>query len=805
MTRYFVFKVSYKKGEGIARGGEIELKTKKNRDLVSPGDKFLLYLKEKGIMATGFSIKTISDSRPYPSEISVLPSFISKYRPDDSTLLAKSRVIEISPTQYQTFKGKMETMKVGTFSELKSKPQREGASFENEVFDFFQQLFTPLSEFSQVNRNVTYQGKYPTEVSIKFRGYEIPCDAFINPGEITAKIRRFRAMYNDVDQSLQSFYRFVLFYRGAEEDLSYDRDSLPNNITILDRSAKEYYEWLLDRTPFIGNKGKGTPVAAYHLLGELGISIPDEQIMAKPYFKLNDGENLLYLFKKDVKEVVPVLFVARRGRGSKKFYQRLLKRDKIEGSGSIDDYLSPEDNDSSQREHTTFLNSVVISPSEIVEQDDHIAIPFKYGSVAILDGQHRVYGAYLNSLRIGKQNELYFTAIVDKDKRSIPMEVQQEYFVSINTEQTKVEPEQIWRSYSELKYYRNRSEGIVSQIAKEIEKREVLTIRKQMRKELRLRGISFAGLCENVRKYLASTKTTYKGKDKDYKDNETRQIVEKTVRQLQVLINAFKEGLSSEQAKIFLEHDGRLSILFKLFYNIYKQNDNKLDQKTVEPYVKALKLVLEEDAALKDKLETSGEGPRSKSAEMLAIMINGKLPSGIRILGFSTGTQNSPILISIGNKLSKLSATSIKDENGKRLPVFDSTGGWFSYAIELNKDVVSPESFYSNVINNLYRLLHENNHIPEEFRNKDVKKEIDYMRTWHEHDTHTRDIKESENKKARSISVVKKYFNVNKLPEELSISQLIEFKEKLLGNVDIYLQELNDYIIAQSPIYRPPQ
>jgi hypothetical protein len=187
------------------------------------------------------------------------------------------------------------------------------------------------------------------------------------------------------------------------------------------------------------------------------------------------------------------------------------------------------------------------------------------------------------------------------------------------------------------------------------------------------------------------------------------------------------------------------------------------------------------------------------------MLINGKLPKGVRILGFSTGTQNSPILISIGSKLSKLSATSIKDENGKRLPVFDATGGWFSYAIELSKDVVSPESFYSNVVNNLYRLLHENNHIPEEFRNRDVKRYVDYMRIWHGHDTHTSDIKDSETKKERAISVVWKYFNVNKLPEELSISQLDKFKEFLLGDVNTYLQALQEYITANNPVYRPPQ
>ncbi|MGC8618728.1 MAG: hypothetical protein ACP5UZ_08370 [Thermoplasmata archaeon] len=804
MTRYFVFKVTYQEGEKISQGSGIELKTKKNRDLVSPGDKFLLYLKEKGIMATGFSIRTVSDTKPYLSEISVLPSFISKYKPDDSTLLAKSRLVEISPSQYQMFKEKMESMKVGYFSELKSRPQQEGTNFENEVFNFFKELFAPLSEFSQVNQKVTYLGKYPTEVSIKFRSYEILCDAFINPGEITRKIQRFKAMYHDVDSTLQSLYRFVLFYRGDEDDLSYDKESLPKNIIILGARAKEYYEWLLEKTHLVGDKGKKTPVAAYHLLGELGISIPDEQIIAKPYIKLNDGENLLYIFKKDVKEMVPILYVARRERGSKKFYQRLLRRDKMEGSGSIDDYLSPEYNNTLTREHTTFLNSVVISPEEVIEQENHIAIPFKYGSVAILDGQHRVYGSYLNSIKIGKQNELYFTAIVDKDRRSIPMEVQQEYFVSINTEQTKVEPEQIWRSYGELKYYRNRSEGIISQIAKELEKKEILHIKKQMRKEPKLHGISFAGLCENVKKYLSSTNLIYKSRDEEYSDGEAREIINKGVKQLQIFLETFKEGLTKEQSQIFLGHDGRLSILFKIFYNIYKQNDNRVDERIVKPYVIAFKAALEKDPTIKDNLETSGEGPRSKSAEMLALLINGELPGGTKVLGYSTGIKNNPVLKSIGLNLSKLAATSIKDENGKKLPVFDSTGGWFSFALELSKEVTSEESFYNNVVNTLYKLLHEHNRIPEEFRNKDVKQDIDYLRTWIYHDTHDSDIRNSEIKKDRAISVVKKYLGTNKLPNELTVNQLIELKDRLLKGVDTYLLKLQEYIDKESPVYRPP-
>jgi len=812
LTKYYVYRVDYGKGKTL-QSGWIKLGTKKMKDKINVGDRFLVYIKNKGILATGFSIREVDDNKPYNAKINLLPRFMSDFKPNDKSLEKRGKFLEISEEKYNTFKESMERSKVNDYSDLKNQAQIKGEKFEEEIYNFLNDLFTPLSDSSEVKQKVYYEtgagdGKrtFETDVFIKFKDYDILCDAFINKGEIGRKINRFNDIYGSLDQSKKNYVRFILFYKDDEENLAFDKSNLNDKTFIFDKKAKLYYRYIFETTRLPNKKPNDEPtaIAAYHFLGELKVKINDQSLIATPYLKLNDGDNLLYIFKKNIKEIIPLLYVARRERGKKKFYQRLLKRSKLYGNGSIDDYLGI--NKGNEREHTTFLNSIIISPEEIKESNDVIEIPFKYGSVAILDGQHRVYGAYLNALKVKKDIELYFTAIVDKNRVMLPIEAQQEYFISINMEQTKVDPEQIWRAYSELSSYKNKFNGIISQVAKVIEKDHILTIKKSIphkENENEEKGVSFSGLCVNLEKLLTTTKLL--DKNRPYTDEEINKHVDVIVKSIKNLIEVIKANFDEKDQKIFLRHDGYLSVIFRLYTKILLANENRLKSELIKPYFVALSDLLKVDDTLLNKIETSGEGPRKKSADLLASLINSRLPKGVNTLSVETGNLENPVVDNIATMLSKITTINLgKDEKGQDKYIIKHTGAWAEYGLKLNKPVTNNSEFVDNVINVLYQLLHEGGkNIPEKFKKNSVLEKIDALRTYADHDIRHGDKKDTEKKRIAAENAVYSYLTIRKVPSELNGSQLEELKIKLLNEVNNFL--INLYNETNNAVLNNPQ
>jgi len=791
LSKYFIYKVNNIRAVGpIIENKKIELKTRKNVEQVDERDKFLLYIKNKGVLITGFNIKNVDkNKKPYTAEIDPFPSFYSKFKPQDLQLEDVRRLVEIGEIKYSELKRSMENNdnKISDYLDLKGPAQLKGERFENETYEFFKKIFAsfPNSEVKKGFEYETQKGEnhWKLDVFIKVGEYEIICEAFTNENELNSKNNWIGKIDKGLEQSKRDKVRFILFYEDLEEKLPNIGNKIEKNTIILGSRAKMYYEWLLNTTSDL-ESGEFSNIAAYHLLGELNIEERDKEILATPYLKLEEGDKNIYIFKKDVNEIIPVLYVARRERGSKKFYQRLLKRDKL---GSISDYLS-DTNDNGERKHTTFLNSIIISLEKIEENDDKIYIPFKYGSVAILDGQHRVYGAYLSELKSKKSNELYFTAVVNENNQAIDLSEQQEYFLTINTTQTKVDPEQIWRSYSELVAYRNTVEGIISQVAKDIEKIGLLKIKKSIGSS---KGISFAGLCVNIKKYATSLNLIIKS-DKIDNDHQVNEKVRLIVKQLELLLEATKEDLG--QSNIFLEHDGRLSVLFKLYSKIIKAiSDVKKDIKKydIKQYVKALNEILKENPNIFNEIITSGEGPRKRSAEMLTGLINEKdvTPKlSYTPTNESFATERS-IVLSISSKLAALSNTPIKDAGGKNVNVLKSTGNWIKEWTNLTLPMESKEEFAQNFIGSLFKILHEGGkNIPEEFKKEQVLRDIIALRNYLGHD-----IEHGEDpavKREKAEEAIEHYLGYKKLPEDLNLSELKNLRKEILTKVEDFLNRL---------------
>ncbi|MEM3714877.1 MAG: hypothetical protein QXF82_08020 [Nitrososphaeria archaeon] len=782
---------------------ELKFSTKKNREMVNVGDKLLFYVKNKGVLATGFQIREIDNKKPYLAKVNFLPLY-SKYKPIDQGFdSTRGKLILINEDRYTELKNSMEKLKIPDYDSLKGWAQRKGENFEKVVRKFFNDILAPLQD-AEIKEDAIYEidkkRQFKNELLIKFKNYDILCDAFVNRAEIGSKIHKFNDIYGALDPSKKEFIRFVLFYKGNEDELSFRKENLNEKTIILDNNAMQYYEWLSNETKLPKEPPNDTPIAAYHMLGELKIGLQNKSVIASPYLKSSDGKNVLYMFKKDIGEIAPILYVARRERGKKKFYQRMLKRKKLCGNGSIDDYLSSNDEETpNEREHTTFLNSIIISPEEIKEGENQIEIPFRYGSVAILDGQHRAYGAYLNELKMKKKNELYFTAIVDETKRAIPIEVQQEYFITVNTAQTKVDPEEIWRAYSDLSAYKNKLNGIISQAVKKIEKERILIIKKQIENEPESKkGISFSGLCVNIEKFIRSTGLFKKSNKDGYTNEEANKYANDIFNIVNILISAIRNTFEEENRKKFLEHDGRLSVLFKLFAKIYLVNGTNINEKIVAPYFTVLNKILVNDKSLIDKIETAGEGPREKSADMLGGLINNELPPGVKSLGVDK-YGGKDIIEEIGNLLNKLSKTRLKDKNGQyekdekgqyKAPI-SSTGGWWNFSLSLNKPITSLNDFEINVITVLYKLFEEDRkNIPTDVDTNVIKK-IDSLRTWFQHETEHGEPNKINQKREHAEMVVNEYLHIRgKTPDDLNLRQLEELKKGILNDVLKLLRDI---------------
>jgi len=234
-------------------------------------------------------------------------------------------------------------------------------------------------------------------------------------------------------------------------------------VYIWDDQFFEYYKELKDK---IGRFAK------YELIRELDIPVNSE-LSNLPAIKprtLTPKE--YYLTSVNPIELLKISYVARRERGDQKFYQRMIKDEKL---NKIAYFI--------QHNGKQFYNNVIVSV------DDNKSINFKpiqdlgeeqigllnintdNRSVWIIDGQHRLYG-YAKLIEKRKQDEE-----LDKIKNSwrIPVTIivgidkgqQGKIFMDINTTQTSLPADYIWDLYSI--YEKDNREGFISQVVKELD------------------------------------------------------------------------------------------------------------------------------------------------------------------------------------------------------------------------------------------------------------------------------------------------------------------------------------------------
>lgn len=173
-----------------------------------------------------------------------------------------------------------------------------------------------------------------------------------------------------------------------------------------------------------------------------------------PAFQYKQEDKVAYHLLMDPETLIKLAYVYRLEMSDPKGYQRDLKRKKIL---DINNFLSDYNN--------YFPNNLIICFDSLLNRDDWpdfkpikaennspilgvLHIPKLYCSAEVIDGQHRLYGyldaseeqKFKGTLRERRKNDrLGVVAIVDPNEDDRPM-----LFVDINSNQTKVDPRQLW-------------------------------------------------------------------------------------------------------------------------------------------------------------------------------------------------------------------------------------------------------------------------------------------------------------------------------------------------------------------------
>ena len=159
-----------------------------------------------------------------------------------------------------------------------------------------------------------------------------------------------------------------------------------------------------------------------------------------------DGNNMFHFFAKS-EDLIELAHVPRRmptGGDLSKAYQRSMKPKKIQAIGR---YLS---------EKGSYFPNSIVAASEFTptwymsdkgefSESGKIELINKYGSLFIIDGQHRLFGTEGSNEETKKNKPLSICLIEGLSDTN-----QAQLFTTINQEQTKVDPDLLWDLYGEL-------------------------------------------------------------------------------------------------------------------------------------------------------------------------------------------------------------------------------------------------------------------------------------------------------------------------------------------------------------------
>lgn len=475
------------------------------------------------------------------------------------------------------------------------------------------------------------------------------------PKQLTLKIEAWRGKYDTLVKGAQTHPEYSHFKHVvvaiaanasiAKSDLDYGGEAEPR-IRILNR---QHIEYLTEIANDIG------PYSRFRLASILGIDLVRAPTQV-PAIRVSDRGKTLYLFAADAAELAELAFVPQAEIGFKYFYQRLIKKSKLR---AIEEYV--------RESARPFPNSVILAtksepPFEPTNKDVAIDattriangilhLPEQFGACWVVDGQHRIYGSALSGSPVSLPVALLPATDLEKAR----------YFLDINSNQTKIDPNLKWDLAAEL--FPDEVEGKISRTVQLLDESEG-----PLRGRIKIphkgvgtgRPVKLSGLCDAIYRHRLYDTQQYKW--------QADEFVAELGHDLGLWFAQVDAEVKDRVFKsVFLFDNSGLSVLTILFKRIAKRIETRRPPlAALNEYARALSMwtrKYDEHEVGSLAKRCSSEAGRSEVANLAVSAMNELLPLAAKLELSAEVTQLTAEVVRFEAELRQ----KFSDEFGKRV------------------------------------------------------------------------------------------------------------------------------------------
>lgn len=483
------------------------------------------------------------------------------------------------------------------------------------------------------------------------------------------KIKEMRGSANTWEKGFKShptysrykYYKYILAINNIEKrdvDIDFANSEKPQ-IYIWDDNFLAYYNDL---------HSKIKQYAKFNLLGEMHVRPVAQNTISVPAFLTTTGKIKMYSFMIDPKELLSVSYVARREVRGERYYQRLVKKERL---NQIAAYINKPGNLLPNnliiafgeylrryiKFHVQSQNFVGKCTSALNVSYGILEFPRDYRSCWIIDGQHRLY-AFVNS-----KNYLMNMPVIAFENIDI---IQQcKFFLDINKNQKPVPPDLVWDLNGDMVF--PEEDGVISRVVKALNENGALYHRIHIpSKGIKSSGLlKIAGICMTIKRIKLAKENTISKTENPLYDQDPDKFTKKLYVELDRYFARVKSILAEDWAKSkngFVLHDAGNAIILRLFEKIINSHILKglkglPADADYDRYLSSLKKLFlgryKDNDALKDlKLRMTSEGGRDKVIKEICLYIQQETKDNL--FGGQIETPISKEAVALEKKLKEL-------------------------------------------------------------------------------------------------------------------------------------------------------
>jgi DNA sulfur modification protein DndB len=494
---------------------------------------------------------------------------------------------------------------------------------------------------------------------------------------IRDKIKEFRGVVENLEKGFKShplykkyqFYKYVIATNNIDirkEDILFANSANPN-IYLWDDNFVSYYESLFDKIH---------KYAKFNLLGEMRIRPTIQNHISVPAFLVNYGDIKAYNFLINPHDLLEVAYVARRETKNERFYQRIIKKDRLT---EISQYVN---------DNNILPNNLILAFGDdlkpFIKFHIHeksyagkctsgvgisygiLEFPRDYRSCWIIDGQHRLY-SFVNVNKILNLPILAF--------ENLSIEKQCKIFLDINKNQKPVPSDLVWDLNGDM--IPSEEDGIISNLVKKLNDDfgplfyKIFIPSKGIKQKRHLLKIS--SICIVIKKMKLTKQITNSKTQNPYHDPKPEQLIKNLHSGLSIYFKCVEDVFSDNwklEEKGFVLTDGGIAVVIRIFEKIVSRNVAK-GKPTDEEFKKYLypladlfkKQYSTDDKLKKLRLSITSEGGKEEILKEFILYI--RQATGDKLFGGDLESDQGKKIKDLESKLKELIRIVLsKDEKG---------------------------------------------------------------------------------------------------------------------------------------------